>query len=638
MIDGYLKCAAITPALAVARPVENARGILDELRKADSEGIKLAVFPELCLTGYTCADLFLNDALLDASLEALKLVLTGSVGTDVLFCVGLPMAVNNKVYNVAAVILGGRLLGLVPKRNLPNYSEYYEQRQFTQAPDFNQTVTLWGEDYDFGTKLIFDCAGCRGLSVAAEICEDLWVPFSPAAGAAVNGATVIMNLSAGDELVTKDSYRRSLVSQQSSRLVCGYVYASAGMGESTTDMVFSGHSIICENGSLLAERRPFTTDRCVSEIDLDRLCFERRRCNTYPSRRDGAYKHIGFAFERAERCELTRNYTCRPFVPSDERKRSEHCEAILNIQSYGLASRLRHIGIPRMVIGISGGLDSALALLVCARACDILKRPHSDILCVTMPCFGTTDRTYNNALRLCQGLGTELRTIDIKASVNQHFKDIGQDPEKLDVTYENCQARERTQVLMDLANKENGIVVGTGDLSEIALGWCTYNGDHMSMYAVNSSVPKTLVRHIVRFYADTCGDDSVRDTLYDILDTPVSPELLPPDGNGAIAQKTEEVIGKYEINDFILYHAVRWGFRPSKVYRIACRAFEGTVSDGELKKYIVNFYKRFFSQQFKRSCMPDGPKVGTVSLSPRADWRMPSDASAATWIAEAEAL
>lgn len=638
MIDNYIKCAAITPDLTLANPSANAAAIIEALRGAEAKGVKLAVFPELCLTGYTCGDLVMQERLLDSALQGLKSIMDASEEMDILFAVGLPMAIKSKLYNVAAVIKGGRLLGLVPKTYLADHGEFAESRYFVPAPGENTTIMLLGQEITFGAKQIFHCDNMKQLTVAVEIGHDVLAVRAPSVSHALNGANIVLNLYAGAELVTIEALRRNALCRHTSQLICGYVLAAAGTGESTSDMVFAGHNIICEDGAVLAESRPFVQDQCITELDLDKILLQRRRNTLFVAEDDQSYDHVIFSYDKVEQTELTRHYSSMPFVPSDEAVRRERCETILNIQSQGLARRIKHTHCNKAVIGISGGLDSSLALLVAARACDILGRPHNHILAVTMPCFGTSDRTYNNAVRLCSELGVLLKHVDIRNAVTGHFADIGQDPESYDVTYENSQARERTQVLMDLANKENGIVVGTGDLSELALGWCTYNGDHMSMYGVNGSVPKTLIRHIVRYYADTCGNDTVKAVLYDILDTPVSPELLPPDKAGAIAQKTEEVIGKYEINDFLLYYAIRRGYAPSKVYRIACKAFAGRASEAELKMYLANFYRRFFTQQFKRSCMPDGPKVGTVSLSPRGDWKMPSDAVAAEWLRQVEEL
>lgn len=638
MIDNYIKCAAITPDLTLANPSANAAAIIEALRGAEAKGVKLAVFPELCLTGYTCGDLVMQERLLDSALQGLKSIMDASEEMDILFAVGLPMAIKSKLYNVAAVIKGGRLLGLVPKTYLADHGEFAESRYFVPAPGENTTIMLWGQEITFGAKQIFHCDNMKQLTVAVEIGHDVLAVRAPSVSHALNGANIVLNLYAGAELVTIEALRRNALCRHTSQLICGYVLAAAGTGESTSDMVFAGHNIICEDGAVLAESRPFVQDQCITELDLDNILLQRRRNTLFVAEDDQSYDHVLFSYDKVEQTKLTRHYSIMPFVPSDEAVRRERCETILNIQAQGLARRIKHTHCNKAVIGMSGGLDSSLALLVAARACDVLGMPHNHILAVTMPCFGTSDRTYNNAVRLCSELGVLLKHVDIRNAVTGHFADIGQDPESYDVTYENSQARERTQVLMDLANKENGIVVGTGDLSELALGWCTYNGDHMSMYGVNGSVPKTLIRYIVRYYADTCGNDTVKAVLYDILDTPVSPELLPPDKAGAIAQKTEEVIGKYEINDFLLYYAIRRGYAPSKVYRIACKAFAGRASEAELKMYLANFYRRFFTQQFKRSCMPDGPKVGTVSLSPRGDWKMPSDAVAAEWLRQVEEL
>ena len=664
MKDGFIKVAAGTPDVTVGDCVANADAILAQIREMEKAHAKIMVFPELCITGYTCHDLFLQDLLIAEARRQLNRILHETEKTDALIFVGLPWELRGKLYNVAAVLNRGRLLGLVPKKNLPTYNEFYERRQFTPG---HETVEWLGSMVPFGMNLLFYCEEIPRLKVAAELCEDLWVPCPPSISHAACGATVIANLSASNEMIGKDTYRKNLVSQQSASLICGYIYASAGEGESTQDLVFGGHNIIAENGTILAESKRFRNGIIYSEIDVSRLTAERRRTSTYPDfetasaygAQDGASlgktaalssampvgasgwvlgDHVCIPFQlREEQTALTRTFAPHPFVPEDPATRDQRCEEILTIQAMGLKKRLHHIHASHAVIGISGGLDSTLALLVTVKAFDMLNLPREGIIAVTMPCFGTTDRTYRNACTLIRELGVTFREIRLNESVTLHFRDIGHDMSVHDVTYENGQARERTQVLMDVANQAGGIVIGTGDLSELALGWATYNGDHMSMYAVNCSVPKTLVRHLVRYYADTCGEEKLSSILLDILDTPVSPELLPPE-NGVISQKTEDLVGPYELHDFFLYYMLRAEFTPSKIYRIANRTFAGKYTDTTILKWLKNFYRRFFSQQFKRSCLPDGPKVGSVALSPRGDLRMPSDASARIWLDEIDAL
>ena len=611
----------------------NAEAVRQRIQEMRQLGVKVMVFPELCLTGYTCSDLFLQDRLLNEAAQQLENLREQTADTDALIFVGLPLEVKGKLYNAAAVLNRGRLLGFVPKKHIPNYNEFYERRHFTPGEESVIWIDWNGRKVPFGMNLLFACRQVPHLVVAAEICEDLWVPCPPGISHTAAGATVMVNLSASDDMVGKDSYRRSLVCQNSASLVCAYLYASAGIDESTTDLVFGGQDMIAENGTILAESRRFSNDTAVSEIDVDRLAAERRRLSTYPKAGADAaarYETVFFDLE-VEETRLTRRIDPHPFVPSDAESREQRCNEILNIQALGLRKRLKHTKCRHAVVGISGGLDSTLALLVTTRAFDMLGIPRKNILSVTMPGFGTTDRTYDNACRLTEKLGATLREVSIKDAVTVHFRDIGQDSDTHDVTYENAQARERTQILMDLANQCGGLVIGTGDLSELALGWATYNGDHMSMYAVNVSVPKTLVRHLVRYYADTCGEEELRNTLLDVLDTPVSPELLPP-SEGQIAQKTEELVGPYELHDFFLYYMLRAGFEPAKIYRLANYAFAGQYDAATVRKWLENFYRRFFAQQFKRSCLPDGPKVGSVAVSPRGDLRMPSDACAAAWM------
>ena len=649
MIDGFIKVAAATPDLRVADceyNVDHMKALIDEAARA---GVHLIVFPELGITGYTCGDLFLQDTLLLGALDGLRELIRYSENFNMVIGAGLPLEIGGKLYNVAAVICKGKLLGLVPKKNIPNYSEFYEARHFCPGNDRPVSVQICGQQTWIGTRLLFKCENLPEFKLAFEICEDLWVPAPPSIGAALNGATVIANLSASDETTGKDSYRKSLVSGQSGRLVCGYVYADAGEGESTTDLVFAGHNMIGENGKILAQSHRFGSGLTMTELDVKKLTNERRRMNTFPggdqsqvgteyvgTSQENAYLEIPFQLE-VTRTALTRFIDPLPFVPSDVNKRYSRCEEILNIQAMGLKKRLAHTGCSHAVVGISGGLDSTLALLVITRAFDLLGLDRKNIIAVTMPCFGTTDRTYRNACLLVETLGAALKEVDIRQAVRQHFKDIGHDENCHDVTYENAQARERTQVLMDIANQYDGLVIGTGDLSELALGWATYNGDHMSMYGVNASVPKTLVRHLVGFWADTTTDSLLSKTLKDILDTPVSPELIPPEA-GKIVHKTEDLVGPYELHDFYLYYVMRFGFLPSKIYRLACHAFEGMYTPETVLKWLKKFYWRFFSQQFKRSCLPDGPKVGSVGVSPRGDLRMPSDACVTLWQKDLEQM
>ena len=636
MRDGFLKAAALSPALRVADCAYNTQQIIAQLKDAAARGVKLAVFPEFCLTGYTCGDLFLQHTLQQGALTGLQSILDASRELDVVALVGLPLLVRGKLYNAAAVLCRGRLLGLVPKTYLPNYGEFYEKRQFTPGSTEVEWVTVCGQQVPFGTSLLFRCCEMPSFVLGVEICEDLWSALPPSTFHALAGATVVANLSASDETVGKAEYRRALVQNQSARLLCGYLYASAGHGESTQDMVFGGHDLIAENGTLLSEALPFAGGWAETEIDCQRMESERARNTSFEPSAEG-YQTVEFHLEPTE-TPLTRWVDPTPFVPHDQRLRAQRCELILKMQADGLAKRLEHARAKTAVIGISGGLDSCLALLVAVRALKQLGRPTTDVLAVTMPCFGTTRRTRSNAEILCDELHVSFREIDIAATVHSHFADIGQDEKVLDVTFENGQARVRTLELMDLANRTGGLVVGTGDLSELALGWATYNGDHMSMYGVNTGVPKTLVRHIVQYVADTCGNDTLRDVLVDILDTPVSPELLPTAADGTIAQQTEKLVGPYELHDFYLYYVLRFGFSPTKIYHLARTAFDGRYEPEILLAWLKNFYRRFFAQQFKRSCLPDGPKVGSVTLSPRGDWRMPSDACNTLWMAELDKL
>lgn len=631
MRQGFVKAAAVTPKIKVADTKYNAELILDMMKESTRQGAKIVVFPELCLTGYTCQDLFLQERLLQGAKDALMKLVKESTSLDAIFFVGLPFEILGKLYNVAAVFSHGEVLGLVPKSYLPNYNEFYEARHFVSGAELATEVVLPdGSCVPADRDLLFVCEQMPKLRIGVELCEDLWTPNPPSISHALAGASVLVNLSASNELTGKDSYRRELVSGQSARLLAAYIYASAGEGESTQDLVFSGHNIIAENGQILAESKRFGHGILYSEIDVERLCAQRRRMTTFVTE-DQTHTEILFSL-KIEETKLTRFIDPAPFVPTDRQNREKRCDEILMIQAMGLKKRLEHTGA-NAVVGISGGLDSTLALLVTVRAFDLCGRDHKGITAVTMPGFGTTDRTYDNAVKLIQSLGAEFVEVDICQAVNVHFSDIGQDPSVHDVTYENSQARERTQILMDIANKKNALVIGTGDLSELALGWATYNGDHMSMYAVNASVPKTLVRHLVRYYADTCEDKQLSDTLYDVLDTPVSPELLPPE-DGKISQKTEDLVGPYELHDFFLYYMLRQGFSPAKIYRLAKIAFAGTYEAAFILKWLKTFCRRFFAQQFKRSCLPDGPKVGSVAVSPRGDLRMPSDACATLWMEE----
>ena len=699
MKDGFIKVAAGTPDVQVADCEFNATEIIKMVREMEAEGARVMVFPELCITAYTCGDLFWQENLLEEAKVQLMRIAEETADVDAIIFVGLPLEYKGKLYNVAAGLNHGEILGFVPKTYLPNYNEFYEARYFTSGEDVDGTVTIrrseYGlhhdeemtdEDVEFGleaevealeeedsfeeleeideepdyidedeteefdevdvpisSNILFICQEMPKLKIAAEICEDLWVPNPPSVGHAYHGANLIVNLSASDEVVGKDSYRKSLVSAQSARLLCGYIYATAGEGESTQDVVYGGHNLIAENGTILAESRRFVNGALYADLDIHRLDNERRRMTTCrfvpdlaPEGQDVFYNEVYFNAGRGV-TPLTRKFDSRPFVPGIKEERERRCDEILNIQAMGLKKRLAHIHCQNAVIGLSGGLDSTLALLVTVRAFDMLGMPREKITAVTMPCFGTTDRTYNNACQLSECLGATLKEVNIREAVNLHFRDIGHDPEVHDVTYENGQARERTQILMDIANQSGGIVIGTGDLSELALGWATYNGDHMSMYAVNVSVPKTLVRHLVRYYADTCEDAKLSEILLDILDTPVSPELLPPK-DGVISQKTEDLVGPYELHDFFLYYMLRWTFPPKKIFRLAQNAFAGEYDDETILKWLKTFYRRFFMQQFKRSCLPDGPKVGSVAVSPRGDLRMPSDACAKLWLKQIEEL
>lgn len=643
MKDGFIRVAAATPDIKVADCGYNADRIIELIKQAAAENASLVVFPELCITGYTCGDLFLQKVLLDGAKKALVKIAEETAGCDLLAFVGLPFEADGKLYNCAAAINKGNIIGFVPKKNIPAYSEFYETRHFAQWQGGNITVKCaGGKDDDERYKpyacfgdMLFECDKIPELVIGVEICEDFWIPEPPSGGLATAGATVICNLSASDEVIGKSEYREQLVKSQSARCVCGYIYADAGTGESTQDLIFSGHNLIAENGTIIGESRKFTTGLTFGEIDLHRIVSERRRMNTFEVESTNSLKRNGYGSCEfsitPKNIELKRSFPPMPFVPANRDDLNIRCEEILIMQAAGLAARLRHIGCKNAVIGLSGGLDSTLALIVAVHAFDMLGLDRKGILTVTMPCFGTTNRTKNNALSLADAYGATLKEIDITASVRQHFTDIGQDESVTDVTFENSQARERTQVIMDIANKTGGIVIGTGDLSELALGWATYNGDHMSMYGVNAGVPKTLVRHLVSYESANTEDKQLSEVLNDILATPVSPELLPP-AEGEISQKTEDIVGPYELHDFFLYYMVRCGFPPQKILRIAEQSFSGRFDRDTVKKWLTVFLKRFFSQQFKRSCLPDGPKVGSVTLSPRGDWRMPSDACVKLWL------
>lgn len=632
MKDGFIKVAAATPKIKVADPAYNTEEILKIIDETEKNGASILVFSELTISGYTCGDLFLQQPLLTECKNQLLRIVKATENKSMLVVVGCPIVIKQKLYNCAVVISDGSILGIVPKTHLPNYSEFYELRHFTSGEGLEED--LWfGEEFGYvnvAVNQLFKCKEIPELVVACEICEDLWVPLPPSTYHAMAGVTVICNPSASVETTTKESYRRSLVSNQSARLLAAYIYADAGEGESTQDVVYSGHHLICENGSVLAEAKRFTNEIIYADIDVQKLAAERRKMTSFPGGQTDDYFEQEFSLEVKEN-KITRTFPKAPFVPDNQDERDKRCDEILSLQSMGLKKRLEHTNCKHAVVGISGGLDSTLAVLVTARAFDLLDIPRENLICVTMPCFGTTDRTYQNAVSLIKELGATLKEVRIEKAVRQHFADIGHDENNHDVTYENSQARERTQILMDMANQYNGMVIGTGDMSELALGWATYNGDHMSMYAVNCSVPKTLVRYLVLYYAETTDNKKLSEVLMDVLDTPVSPELLPP-VDGVISQKTEDLVGPYELHDFFLYYMLRFGFPKSKLYRMAKLTFDGVYDDETIKKWLDKFYWRFFSQQFKRSCLPDGPKVGSVAVSPRGDLRMPSDASPTAWI------
>lgn len=642
---GFVKVAAAAPALKVADCDFNTDEIIKVIKTAEKQGVSVIVFPEMCITAYTCQDLFNQRALLDSALVSLSEICKASTQSAIIAIVGLPVEIGNKLYNTAAVVAGGQVLGMVPKTFLPNYNEFYDKRWFSSSCNLKQkSIQILGQDVPVGIDIIFQTGGCK---FAVEICEDLWTPIPPSCIYSLFGADIIFNLSATSETVGKHPYRRSLIAQQSGRCIAGYVYAAAGNGESTTDLVFAGSSIIAENGEILSEGERFSFDSqmCTADIDVERLRNDRLKNKSFSSTEyknldNTEYRIIKIDIAQTKKSKdypLERCINPTPFVPSAD-KTGERCSEIFSIQTGALAKRLLHTNIQTSVIGVSGGLDSTLALLVTVKAFDKLKLPRKNIYGITMPGFGTTNRTYNNAISLMKSLGISIREISIKDAVIQHFKDIEHDFDVHDITYENSQARERTQILMDYANKVNGLVIGTGDLSELALGWCTYNGDHMSMYAVNTSIPKTLVKILVRWVAEAHMDKKAHDILIDILDTPISPELLPAGKDGEIVQITEDTVGPYILHDFFLYNMLRFGFEPRKIFFLAQYAFKGQYEKEEILKWLKTFYRRFFSQQFKRSCMPDGPKVGSINLSPRGDWRMPSDASAALWLRQLDTM
>ena len=644
MKHGFIRTEAVSPDLRVADCRYNTEKIIEALEAAGSAGSQLIIFPELAVTGSTCGDLFHQNSLLRAAEESLLEIAGATIPLNLVAVVGVPLAVEGKLYNCAAVISAGEILGIVPKTHLPNHGGFYEKRWFAPAPEETFFISLGDLDYEipFGTDILFRCSDVPSFVLGIEVGEDLWAPLPPSTFHALAGATVLANCAASAESVGSPEYRRSLIAGQSARTFCGYVYAAAGPGESSTDAAFGGHNLIAENGTVAAESLPFAGGSCCSEIDTEKLLSERMKSTSFdplPGSEDD-YLDVYFDLELTE-TQLVRHYDAEPFMPVDGAERRSRCEQILNIQAAGLTKRMQHTHSGAAVIGISGGLDSCLALLAAVRAMKMMNRPASDVHAITMPCFGTSKRTRSNAEILCEELGVSFEEISIKDTVLQHFTDIGQAPDKLDVTFENAQARVRTLVLMDRANQVNGLVIGTGDLSELALGWATYNGDHMSMYGLNGSIPKTLVRHLVRYEAELAaesGKQVLADCLIDILETPVSPELLPTKETGEIAQETESIIGPYEIHDFYLYYILRFGFSPKKIFRIAQKALGDKYSDEVLVYWLRNFYRRFFMQQFKRSCLPDGPKVGTITLSPRSDWKMPSDAWNTVWMEEVAEL
>ena len=641
---GFFRVGAAVPELKVADCGFNTKEILNVIEQAKKKNIRALVFPELCISSYTCGDLFLQKTLIDACEKSVFDIAKHTSDTDMYIILGLPVEMDCRTFNCAAVLYKGKILALIPKTYIPNYGEFYEKRWFASANEaVSKEITFCGQTVPVGAKILFRDKNKPEFTFGVELCEDLWCPVPPSSYHALNGASVIFNLSASNELAAKNEYRRKLVSQQSASAICGYVYASAGMGESTQDIVFSGHALICENGSVLCENKRFfyNSQFICADIDVEKIYNDRKKNTSFTDlikpEINTEYRYIDIDITQWNEETLERSIKRMPFVPDNDSMLLERCEDIFNIQVAGLVKRILHTGTKSLVIGISGGLDSTLALLVAVKACDYLGIERKTVLGVTMPGFGTTDRTYNNAINLMKSLGISTKEISIKESAILHFKEIEHDLNKHDITYENTQARERTQILMDLANKNNGLVVGTGDLSELALGWATYNGDHMSMYGVNAGVPKTLVRVLVKYVAQNSQlDENSKNILFDVLDTPVSPELLPPDENGEINQKTEDIVGPYELHDFFLYYVVRFGFSPKKIEFLAQKAFDGIYDKETILKWLKNFYRRFFSQQFKRSCLPDGPKVGTIDLSPRGDWRMPSDAVNTVWMDELE--
>ncbi len=639
---GYMRVAAAVPEVNVADVRQNIESISLLAKKAAAGGAKIVVFPEMSVTAYTCGDLFHSSTLLEGALSGLEQLCRLSTELNAALVVGAPIRVNNSIYNCAVVIAEGTVKGVVPKTYLPNYNEFYEKRWFASWDEPDTIIELCGNSYvPFGKTVMFEI---NSVKTAIEICEDLWAPIPPSCHHALNGAELILNLSASNDLIGKYDYLMSLIKQQSARCISAYVYSSAGYGESTTDLVFDGKAIIAENGSILASNSRWNNEPSFAIADVDIEALRRDRFHIMTFNDCAKIEQSRFTVESISLPEeavdgnLLREIKPEPFVPEEKSSKDSRCEEIINIQTHGLMKRLQFTHCKNLVVGISGGLDSTLALLVAARTFDTLKLPREGILGITMPGFGTTDRTYTNALTLMQSLGVTIKEISIAPAVKQHFSDIGHDINVHDVTYENSQARERTQLLMDIANQVNGMVLGTGDLSELALGWATYNGDHMSMYGVNAGVPKTLVKHLVRWFAETSDNDQVKTVLYDIIDTPISPELIPADSAGNITQKTEDLVGPYELHDFFLYYTLRYGFSPKKIYYLATHAFSGKFDDETIKKWIRTFFRRFFAQQFKRSCLPDGPKVGSVCLSPRGDWRMPSDASSALWLKECDEL
>lgn len=634
---GYTRVGCGIPAVSVGNCRANTEAILTLCEKAWREKTGILLFPELCITGYTCGDLFFQKSLQDSAIESIIKIREWSLGHPMLIVAGAPIALAEGLYNCAVVFNDGRILGVVPKTALPNSQEFYEKRWFRSASDLQaRTLDLGGETVPVGADLLFKNRYVKEAVVGIEICEDLWAPMPPSSALAVSGATILLNPSASNDLTAKAAYRKQLIENQSARCNAAYLYASAGFGESTTDVVFGGDALIAEKGTTLYEAERFQTEEqlLTADIDLDALVHDRQVQTSFGEMQKytAPCRVIDFEAVDAQGTELRHPVDPSPFVPSDQSQQAARCEEIFNIQTMALGSRVRHIGNPAMIVGISGGLDSTLAFLVCINVCDRFGIDRKQIHAVTMPGFGTTDRTYDNAVAMIKGLGATFHEIPIREATTMHFRDIGHPMDKHDVTYENAQARERTQILMDLSNQYNGIVVGTGDLSELALGWATYNGDHMSMYGVNAGIPKTLVRYLVRYVADSYGDREVAAVLYDVLDTPVSPELLPPDEAGRIAQKTEDLVGPYELHDFFIYNMLRYGYTPDKIYFLAQKAFDGVYDSPTLYHWLKNFYRRFFTQQFKRSCLPDGPKVGSISLSPRGDWRMPSDASMRLWM------